>query len=85
MTYIHLLVLRDCPIRRANDRSVATECARSSVMADTLSKYGDIARRGLVFGFAAASRAISRSGLQVVRRPIVAVNSQRDHLETTYF
>jgi GntR family transcriptional regulator/MocR family aminotransferase len=44
-------------------------------MVDSLSKYGDIARRGLVFGFAGASRAASRSGLHVVRRAIVAVNS----------
>jgi GntR family transcriptional regulator/MocR family aminotransferase len=62
-------------IRRADDRSVAAECARSSVMVDPLSKYGDIARRGLVFGFAGASRAVSRSGLQVVRRAIIAANS----------
>jgi GntR family transcriptional regulator/MocR family aminotransferase len=72
-------------VRRVDDRSVAKECARSSVMVDPLSKYGDIARRGLVFGFAGASRAISRSGLQVVRRAIVAVDSLRNHLETTYF
>jgi GntR family transcriptional regulator/MocR family aminotransferase len=62
-------------LRRADDRSVATECARSNIMVDPLSKYGDIARGGLMFGFAGASRAISRSGLEVVRRAIVAVNS----------
>jgi hypothetical protein len=56
--------------RRLDDRSVAAECARSGVEVHPLSKYGATDRGGLVFGFAAASRAAARSGLQVVRRAI---------------
>jgi GntR family transcriptional regulator/MocR family aminotransferase len=59
-------------MRRVDDRAVAATCARSGIVVDPLSKYGDAARSGLVFGFAAASRADSRAGLQIVRRAIIA-------------
>jgi GntR family transcriptional regulator/MocR family aminotransferase len=61
--------------RRLDDRAVAAECARTGVDVHPLSKYGATERGGLVFGFAGASRTASRSGLEVVRRAIVAVGS----------
>jgi GntR family transcriptional regulator / MocR family aminotransferase len=57
---------------RLNDRSVAAECARAGVDVHPLSKYGAADRAGLVFGFAGASRAATRSGLQIVRAAIQA-------------
>jgi GntR family transcriptional regulator/MocR family aminotransferase len=54
-----------------DDRAVAAACARLGIIVDPLSKYGDTSRSGLVFGFAAASRADSRAGLEIVRRAIV--------------
>ena len=62
-------------MRRADDRAVVAECARSGVLVDPLSKYGEVARGGLVFGFAGASRATSRRGLEIVRRAMVTVGS----------
>jgi GntR family transcriptional regulator/MocR family aminotransferase len=59
--------------RRLDDRAVAAECARAGVDVHPLSRYGATGRRGLVFGFAGASRAASRSGLEIVRRAILAV------------
>jgi GntR family transcriptional regulator/MocR family aminotransferase len=56
---------------RIDDRSVAAECAQAGVQVHPLSRYGATERGGLVFGFAAASRAVCRSGLQVVRRAIL--------------
>jgi GntR family transcriptional regulator / MocR family aminotransferase len=56
--------------RRLDDRAIAAECARSGVEVHPLSKYGATDRSGLVFGFAGASRAAARAGLQVVRRAI---------------
>ena len=65
-------VFKQNPMRRVDDRAVAATCARSGIVVDPLSKYGDAARSGLVFGFAAASRADSRAGLQIVRRAIIS-------------
>jgi len=56
--------------RRVDERAVAEECARAGIEVHPLSKYGATDRRGLVFGFAGASRAAARSGLQIVRRAI---------------
>jgi len=74
-------------IRRADDRSVATECARSNVLVDPLSKYGDIARRGLVFGFAGgfarhfthwfASRAAGNCRSQQLARSSIAEQARK--------
>lgn len=58
-----------------DDRAVAAECARAGVVVHPLSKYGACERGGLVFGFAGASRAATRSGLEVVGRAIAAVRS----------
>jgi GntR family transcriptional regulator / MocR family aminotransferase len=57
---------------RLNDRSVAAECARAGVEVHPLAKYGATDRGGLVFGFAGASRAATRSGLRIVRAAIQA-------------
>jgi GntR family transcriptional regulator/MocR family aminotransferase len=57
--------------RRIDDRMVAADCARAGVDVHPLSKYGATDRGGLVFGFAVATRAGSRSGLQVVRRALM--------------
>ncbi len=56
--------------RRIDDRAVAAECASAGVEVHPLSKYGVTDRGGLVFGFAGASRAVSRSGLEIVRRAL---------------
>jgi GntR family transcriptional regulator / MocR family aminotransferase len=69
-------IFKDGRLRRANDRAVAAECARSNVVVHPLSKYGDMGSGGLVFGFAGALRATSRSGLEIVRRAIVSVSGQ---------
>jgi GntR family transcriptional regulator/MocR family aminotransferase len=61
-------VFRDASV---DDRAVATECARAGVDVHPLTKYGS-ARSGLVFGFASASRAATRTGLKVVKRAILA-------------
>jgi GntR family transcriptional regulator / MocR family aminotransferase len=53
-----------------DDRAVAAECARAGIDVHPLSKYGATDRKGLVFGFAGASRAAARSGLQIVRRAV---------------
>ena len=58
--------------QRVDDWSVAAECARAGVQVHPLSRYGATDRGGLVFGFAAASRAVCRQGLEVVRRAILA-------------
>jgi GntR family transcriptional regulator/MocR family aminotransferase len=60
-----------------DDRVVAEACAREGVVVHPLSKYGRCERPpyqhgGLVFGFAGATPARARSGLQVVRRAIDA-------------
>jgi GntR family transcriptional regulator / MocR family aminotransferase len=54
------------------ERAIAERCAHAGVEVHPLSKYGVTGRAGLVFGFAGASRAASRSGLQIVRRAILA-------------
>jgi len=56
--------------RRVDDRAVAGECARAGIEVHPLSRYGATERGGLVFGFAGASRAATRSGLEIVRRAI---------------
>jgi GntR family transcriptional regulator/MocR family aminotransferase len=56
--------------QRLDDRAVAAECARAGVEVHPLSRYGATGRGGLVFGFASATRAAMRSGLQVVRRAL---------------
>lgn len=56
--------------RQVDDRAVAAECARAGVEVHPLSRYGATDRGGLVFGFAGASRAAARQGLQVVLRAI---------------
>jgi GntR family transcriptional regulator/MocR family aminotransferase len=56
---------------RLDDRSVASQCALGGVDVHPLSKYGATDRGGLVFGFAGATRAAARSGLEIVRRAIV--------------
>jgi GntR family transcriptional regulator/MocR family aminotransferase len=58
--------------RRVDDRAVAGECARAGIEVHPLSRYGATDRGGLVFGFAGASRAAARLGLQIVRRAITA-------------
>jgi GntR family transcriptional regulator/MocR family aminotransferase len=64
-------LFKQLPGQRVDDRNVAAECARAGVQVHPLSRYGATERGGLVFGFAAASRATSRSGLKVVRRAIL--------------
>jgi len=56
-----------------NDVAVAKACLQEGVEVLPLSKFGATARGGLVFGFAIASRAATRSGLEVVRRAIARV------------
>ena len=55
---------KDSRTLRLDDRAVAAECARSGIEVHPLSRYGATGRGGLVFGFAVASRAAARSGLQ---------------------
>jgi len=55
---------------RGDDRTVAADCAREGIIVHPLSKFGASDRLGLVFGFAGASRAAARSGLEIVRRAI---------------
>lgn len=64
-------LFRDTGSQRRDDRAVAAECVRAGVDVHPLSKYGPADRGGLVFGFAGASRAASRSGLEVVRRVLM--------------
>jgi GntR family transcriptional regulator/MocR family aminotransferase len=67
-------IFRSDVARRVDERAVAAECARAGIEVHPLSKYGATDRSGLVFGFAGASRAAARSGLQIVRRAIAACN-----------
>jgi GntR family transcriptional regulator/MocR family aminotransferase len=67
---MHVTGLFKQPLR-IDDRSIAAECARAGVQVHPLSRYGTTDRGGLVFGFAAASRAVCRSGLAVVRRAML--------------
>jgi GntR family transcriptional regulator/MocR family aminotransferase len=53
-----------------DDRAVAAECARRGVQVDPLSKFGAIARGGLVFGYAGAARDETQKCLKVVLRSI---------------
>jgi GntR family transcriptional regulator / MocR family aminotransferase len=62
--------------RRVDDRAVAAACARAGVEVHPLSKYGATDHSGLVFGFAGASRAATRAGLDVVRKAIASVNRE---------
>jgi GntR family transcriptional regulator/MocR family aminotransferase len=54
---------------RVDDQAISIACVEAGVVVDPLSKYGG-ERRGLVFGFAGASRAATRAGLEVVRRVV---------------
>jgi GntR family transcriptional regulator / MocR family aminotransferase len=58
-----------------DDRAVAAESLRRGVAVDPLSKYGAIDRRGLVFGYAGASRDETRECLRVVRSAIIDCGS----------
>ncbi|MBW8808525.1 MAG: PLP-dependent aminotransferase family protein [Lysobacter sp.] len=63
-----------------DDRAVAEACAREGIVVHPLSKYGRCEQPphphgGLVFGFAGATPARSRSGLQTVRRAIDAARA----------
>jgi GntR family transcriptional regulator/MocR family aminotransferase len=69
---MHVTATFKNPMLRIDDRAVATECSRAGVDVHPLSKYGAADRRGLVFGFATASRVAARSGLKVVQRAILA-------------
>ncbi|MGH8079977.1 MAG: PLP-dependent aminotransferase family protein, partial [Lysobacter sp.] len=53
-----------------DDRAVAAACAQAGVAVHPLSKYGDCAPGGLVFGFAGATAQVSRADLARVRRAI---------------
>nr|CAP62391.1 hypothetical protein [Archangium disciforme] len=66
--------------RHVDDRAVAAECALSGVEVHPLSRYGATGRGGLVFGFAGATRAAMRSGLEVVWRAIHSVSSRKGTL-----
>jgi GntR family transcriptional regulator / MocR family aminotransferase len=67
-------IFKDGRTLRVDDRAVTAECARAGVEVHPLSKYGATDRGGLVFGFAGASRAAARSGLEIVRRAIASVS-----------
>jgi GntR family transcriptional regulator / MocR family aminotransferase len=67
-------IFKDGQMLRVDDRAVTAECARAGVEVHPLSKYGATDRGGLVFGFAGASRAAARSGLEIVRRAIASVS-----------
>jgi GntR family transcriptional regulator/MocR family aminotransferase len=69
---LHVTGLLRPGVGRVDDRAVAGECARAGIEVQPLSRYGASERGGLVFGFAGASRAAARSGLQVVRRAMTA-------------
>jgi GntR family transcriptional regulator/MocR family aminotransferase len=56
-----------------DDRAVAADCARAGVDVHPLTKYGST-RCGLVFGFASASRAATRTGLKIVKRALLAAS-----------
>ncbi|MCE9669841.1 PLP-dependent aminotransferase family protein [Myxococcus stipitatus] len=53
---------------RVDDKAVSEACAREGIEVHPLSRYGATGRGGLVFGFAGATRAATRTGLQAVRR-----------------
>jgi GntR family transcriptional regulator/MocR family aminotransferase len=59
-----------------DDRAVAAESIRRGVPVDPLSKYGAIDCRGLVFGYAGASRDDARKRLNVVRRSIIDISKR---------
>jgi GntR family transcriptional regulator / MocR family aminotransferase len=56
-----------------DDRAVAAECARRGVQVDPLSKFGAVARVGLVFGYAGAARDETQKCLKVVLRSIADI------------
>ena len=62
-----------------DDRAVAADSVRRGVAVDPLTKYGATDCRGLVFGFAGASREVARECLKVVRRSITAPRSRSVH------
>ncbi|QSQ22135.1 PLP-dependent aminotransferase family protein [Pyxidicoccus parkwayensis] len=63
--------------KNLDDRAVASECARSGIEVQPLSRFGATGRGGLVFGFAGATRAATRSGLEVVRRALNPSNTRK--------
>jgi GntR family transcriptional regulator/MocR family aminotransferase len=67
---LHVTGLFKAGLERVDDRAVAGECARGGIEVHPLSRFGATDRGGLVFGFAGASRAAARLGLEVVRRAI---------------
>jgi GntR family transcriptional regulator / MocR family aminotransferase len=67
-------IFKDGRTLRVDYRAVTAECARAGVEVHPLSRYGATDRGGLVFGFAGASRAAARSGLEIVRRAIASVS-----------
>jgi GntR family transcriptional regulator / MocR family aminotransferase len=64
----------------ADDRAVATRCARLGVAVDPLSKHGATGRGGLVFGYAGAARDETRECLNVVQRAITDTARRRPAL-----
>jgi GntR family transcriptional regulator / MocR family aminotransferase len=59
-----------------DDRAIAAESTRRGVPVDPLSKYGATDCRGLVFGYAGASRDDARERLNIVRRSIADVSKR---------
>ena len=59
-----------------DDRALAAECARGGIEVQPLSRFGATGRGGLVFGFAGATRAATRTGLEVVRRALTPSNTR---------
>jgi GntR family transcriptional regulator/MocR family aminotransferase len=55
-----------------HDRAVAEACAGRGIAVSALSRFGDANLRGLVFGFAGASREAARAGLVIVNEAILA-------------
>jgi GntR family transcriptional regulator/MocR family aminotransferase len=67
-------IFRDAGI---DDRAVAAESLRRGVAVDPLSKYGQAEATGLVFGYAGASRDVTRECLKAVHRAVTDTMKQR--------
>ncbi|MGH8140574.1 MAG: PLP-dependent aminotransferase family protein [Steroidobacteraceae bacterium] len=65
-----------------DDRAVAAACANRGIAVEPLAKFGAANLRGLVFGFAGASREAARTGLAIVKEVIFELRA-RDHVEST--
>jgi GntR family transcriptional regulator / MocR family aminotransferase len=59
-----------------DDRAVAAKCLKRGVRVDPLSKYGEVDRGGLVFGYAGASRDVARECLKAVRRSVEDISDE---------